>query len=395
MKDNRIYLWLALFFFLLLLVGRAGSPDVYAGPEALLFGWQAGPDYAFPAVARAFGESAQSLLGRGLWAFRFPVLFLALGLLLLISALGRVLFGESRKNLLLAVFMSSFGLQFVSWQFSGDLWLLTALIAYGLTTLLQLKRPSREVLGLSWFFLVLALWVAWVPALVASSAFWLLLRFGHPFGKSLAVWHPLLPWLGALLLGFSGLLSYEPSVFFMALPWRDAHVVLPDFLRAFSGRESLGLGFYLLLQFVALLPWLGFLVAGLYELSLNLRRREEMALVSGSFLLAGVLSFGLLAQWAFALLIARQLEGYVKKNYPYENLVKGFAILQLVLSFALVFAAVFFGALAGSGGFAALALKGLLWWGPSVIGVLGLFMKKPALYVGGPLFTAFLVSLTV
>jgi len=107
------------------------------------------------------------------------------------------------------------------------------------------------------------------------------------------------------------------------------------------------------------------------------------------------LSFGLLPQWVFALLIARQLEGYVQKNYPYENLVKGFAILELVLSFALVFVAVFWGAMAGSGGFGSLAWKGLLWWGPSVVGVLGLFMKKPGMYIGGPLFAAFLGSLAV
>lgn len=88
-------------------------------------------------------------------------------------------------------------------------------------------------------------------------------------------------------------------------------------------------------------------------------------------------------------MIARQLEGFAKKNYPYGNLVKGFAILQLVISFALVFVLVFFGTLSGKAAYGKFALQGLLLWVPAVAGIIGLLMKRPVLYIGGPLVAAF------
>ena len=49
-----------------------------------------------------------------------------------------------------------------------------------------------------------------------------------------------------------------------------------------------------------------------------------------------MLSFGLVLQFAFAFLIAKQLENYFKPNYPHANLVKSFAVLNLLFTFLLV-----------------------------------------------------------
>ena len=382
------YLWLALLLFLALLLGRAGMPDWHEGPEQYLADTPLS-GYRFSAVLQAFGESSQALLGKSAWAFRFPMLLLAMGLLLLLSELGRILFGESRKNLQLAVFMSSVWSLFAFSQMGGDAWLLAALAGYGLTAVLYLKRPSAPLLVENILFLSLALWIAWLPALLGSMAFWLVLRFFHPFGKRLSGLYSSLLWLPALAAGASGYLFYEPELFLMAFPQQGQWSELSSGLSAFTAWAEMKPGVYLLLQVLALLPWLGFLAAGLYEMVLNLRKREEMSLLAAAFLLGGLFSFSLLPQWAFAILIARQLEGYVKKNYPYGNLVKGFAILQLVISFALVFVLVFFGTLSGTATYGKFALKGLLLWVPAVAGIVGLLMKRPVLYIGGPLVAAF------
>ncbi len=382
------YLWLALLLFLALLLGRAGMPGWHEGPEQQLVNAEA-PVHGFFALVKAFGESSEALLGVSSWAFRFPVLLLAMGLLLLLSELSRVLFGESRRNLQLAVFMSSLWLFFAFSQVSGDAWLLATLAAYGMTAVLYLKRGGRGVVLANILFLLWALWIAWLPAMLGSMAFWLVLRFFHPFGKRLSGLYSWLGWLLALGAVAVGFLTYRPDFFLMALPQNGHWAELPSSLSAFAGWKEMKPGVYLLLQFLALLPWLGFLVAGLYEMVLNLRKREEMSLVAAALLAGGLFSFSLLPQWAFALLIARQLEGYAKKNYPYENAVKGFAILQLVLSFALVFALVLLGTVSGAGAYGNFALKGLLLWIPAVTGIIGLFMKRPVLYIGGPLVAAF------
>ncbi len=394
MKNKRVYLWPALILFVLFLLGRAAGTDSYAAPEEYALTQQELPPYAFPALLRAFGESAQALFGtEAVWAFRFPALFLALGLLLLLSESGRMLFGESRKNLLLAVLMSSLAFQWIAPWMSGDLWLMTALAGYGMTAVLHLKRPATGYVWSNLFFGLLGIWVAWLPAVAGMASFWAVLRFGHPFGKRLNGLYVWALWLPAVLAGASGKLPYSPEFFFAAWPWAGASWPdLPALMTAYTGAERMTPAWYFLWQLLALLPWLGFLAAGLYEWSLRLRKREEMSLVAGAFLVAGLLSFSFLTQWAFALLIARQLEGYAQKNYPYEKTVKGFAILQLVFSFALIFAAVLLGVLATEGGFGTWAVKGLLWWVPAVVGVLGLFMRKPLMYIGGPLLASFAIG---
>ena len=138
-----------------------------------------------------------------------------------------------------------------------------------------------------------------------------------------------------------------------------------------------------LYQIIAFLPWLGFVPASLWDMIQKLRKREEMAIVLFSLLLFSVISGGLVLQFALALLVAKQIDNYFKPNYPYTNLVKIFAVLNLGFSFLIVaivlltgydsFSEIGFRSKMGTGG---------IFWAFSFLGVIGLFGKNRNMIIG-------------
>ncbi len=141
---------------------------------------------------------------------------------------------------------------------------------------------------------------------------------------------------------------------------------------------------YFTWQLIGLLPWFGFLPAALWDLFQKLRKKEEMAIILFGWLLFSLISHALILQLCLLFLIAKQVESYFKPNYPYKNLVKTFAVLNLVFTFFALFAVMM-------GGFAALRNIGFrsamvfsaVYWVCGFVGIIGLFSDSRKFIIGG------------
>lgn len=292
------------------------------------------------------------------------------GLLLLTLAglyfFGRKIFGQRDALFTLLVLGSSFLLVNMSKLASADIWLFAAQTGAALTLLLYLKQPT-----LTWqlWCLVLTTLAAFIQpwsSLVFTLGLWLYLYILHPQGKRLAKLYIWALWLLLLpVLYVTDSLHNWPAFFYI-------------------GYGANSYGNYLLLQFLAVLPWIGFFIAALWQMGQRARKREELAIITLGWLLVGLAAQSLAVQAIFSLLIAKQILGWQNKKYPYGNIVKTGALLHLILFFFIATLAMISGFLhfEGTGYRAALAV-GAVYWIWSFVGVIGLFLNNWRTIVGG------------
>lgn len=236
---------------------------------------------------------------------------------------------------------------------AGDIWAMASQWLAFIVLIRFLKQPSLQWRLAFYGLLALAIWIQPANALIflmGSSAF---LYFLHPQGKRL--WR-LNPWLAGLalflLLYYSGLATFSQEGFLVGFR---------------SGR-------FLLWNLAGILPFLGFVLAGLWETLQRLGRREEMALINAAGLLFSLLGHSLALPGILAFLVAKQLKNYFSPNYPYTSVVKTGALLHLTAAFCLLtflMAGSFFQFQAI--GFRATLAAGGIYWMLSFIAVIGLF----------------------
>jgi len=150
---------------------------------------------------------------------------------------------------------------------------------------------------------------------------------------------------------------------------------------------------YLLFSFLAVLPWMGFLIAALLDVFMKIKSREELAIISLGWLVFGLASMSLVVQFLFAYLIAKHVLNFLKKPYPYDGLVKSVTLFILLLSFIGVTLMLIGGwQQLGAGGYQSALAVGALYWGFGFLGAMGLFLREKRFILGGLGMSVLLVT---
>ncbi len=300
------------------------------------------------------------------------------GALVFILALGaywsiaRKLFGKEVLVSTLLVLSASLLMPNLAKVATGDIWAMaTQWLAFA-ALIRFLKQPARLWRAVFYLLLFLAVWVQPANALaflMGSSAF---LYFLHPQGRRLLSLNPWLAGLAVFLLIYlTGLGAFGQGGFLVGFR---------------SGR-------FLLWNLIGILPFLGFVLAGLWETARRLGRREEMAVLNAAGLIFALLGHSLALQGLLAFVAARQLKHYFDPNYPHGPVVKAGAIFHLVGAFCII-TPVMIGSFFqfGGVGFRAMLAIGGIYWMLSFIAVIGLFGPNRRYLHGGVIMGGLLLT---
>lgn len=290
--------------------------------------------------------------------------------LLIFNWLGQKIFKQERVILSLLVMTSSLVLPNFGKLASADIYLFLAHFGGFLSLVLYLKQPVRSWQVLTYIFLLAGLMIHPISSLIFWLALvvWLFLR--HPQGKKLSqlyLW-AVAPAMGILLIVL-GQFHWQPTGF------------------VFSANQF-PIGKFLLYSVIGMAPFFGYLLGGLRDNAMMVKKGEEQAVIYSGGLIAGFLAFSLSWQAFLALLVAKQMEVYFKDNYPFRDWVKTGAILHLVLIFAFAFALLYNGFVyfEGDGYRAGIAVSGS-YWALSFVGIVGLYGIRKPLALGASLLS--------
>lgn len=318
--------------------------------------------------------------GQGLPAYpfllRLPGALLFFAVLAITYFQGKRFFGKETALLALFVLSGSLlAINAVKWV-SGDPWLLFFYLLAILGMIGYLKNPQWQwrLTGIAGGVFSIALQpLGAFAGLLAMALFW---RFRHPDGKRL---DQLYWWI------------WGPVVFALSWWWRGGVSGDPYLYTSWlAGRPGWVLG----AQFLGMLPWLGFLTAGLVEIIRNQKKGEELSILLAGLLAGALLSGSLVLQWAFALVVAKQLQRFLLAGYPYGNVVKTISILQLAGVLLVGIAGMVYGYLEWGGtGFRIGMSLILAYWMPALFGTIGVFGGNQRLVVLGYAAGTLLLSL--
>lgn len=366
--QNRLFYAIAAMLFLANTLVMNDLTSLWDGAEAWI-AWLA----VQQETGRALHEAVlPAMYGQGLFWFRLPgAVLLVLAMLLYAWISGR-LWGQEATAFTLLVLGASLLLPNLAKLATGDIWAMaTQWLAFA-TLLRFLKQPRLLWQALFYLLLFAALWVQPINAFVFLVGLSVYLYFAHPQGRNLA---RLQPWLAAPLAGAAlyalGMLSFDFESFVIGFR---------------SGR-------FLLWNFLGLLPFWGFWMAGLWESLLRARRGEEMARINlGAFIFA-LLGHSLALQGVLALLIAKQWQGFSQAAYPHRPLVLAGSVLHLV---GALFAAILLMIAAfhefGPVGFRAGASLAGAYWMLSFVGAIGLLGGNRRYLLGGTALAGLLAT---
>lgn len=310
------------------------------------------------------------------FAFRFPSVWL-----LAMTAYGLFFFTKKmlgKPTALLALLILGGSILVPNWSklASGDVWAFGSQSLVLMSMLLALKQAKFNWQILHYLLVILAVSIQPISAVVLVLSCWGTLYFLHPQGKSLIrLPSPIL----AILLGF---LFYQ--IGFVQI---GQEVFALDYFNAPFGK-------FLAYSLIGMLPFIGFILAGLRELFTKVRKKEELAIIHLAFLLGGLLAQSMAFQWALVLLVAKHMQAYFVKNYPYQSFVKTGAVLHLVGFFVLATVAMMSGFQIFRGiGFRAALSVSIIYWIWSFVSVIGLYGQRKDWVWGGVLSSGLLASL--
>lgn len=351
-KTSYLYAIALLLLMVNLLVGN-GLTTIWDGAEAML-AWQlqhgaAGPAFHEQLMALLMGESLDSFF------LRFSgAIAVVLGLIGYYIFARRLVGTEVVLNTL-ALVAASLMMPNLAKVASGDVWaMMLQWLAYA-SMIRYLKQPQWSW-QLSFYALAaLAIWVQPLQSLIFLLGTAAFLYFMHAEGKRLL---RLNPWAMGLLAA-GGLYG---------LQWLD--IAGATFYIGFrTGR-------FLFINLLGILPFIGFVVGGIWEHSQRLGKRDEQAIFYLGALIFALLAHSLALQPILIMIAARQLRNYFHKGYPYQNIVKAGAVVHLIAAacFLTLFMIGSFVQFRGLGFQAGLATGGLYWiWSfVAVIGLVGL-----------------------
>lgn len=366
--QKRLFIGVAAILFLANLLVMNDFTSLWDGPESFIF-WQLSQGGSKGSLYEGVLSLVYNL---GIFWFRLPgalLLLLAMPLYWLIS---QKIFGRQATLYTLLALAASLLMPNLAKCASGDVWaMVTQWLAFA-TLIRFLKQPERGWQLLFYLLLALAVWVQPMNALIFLLGVSIYLYFAHPQGKNLI---RLQPWLAGP--AFAGILYALNMLSF------DGQGFVVGFR---SGR-------FFLWNFLGLLPFLGFWMAGLWESFQRARKGEELARISlGAFIFA-MLGHSLALQGILALLVAKQWQGAFQSGYPYKPIVLTGALLHLL---GIFFAAI----LLMIGGFhefgplgfrAGVATTGAYWM-LSFVGVIGLVGGNRRYVIGGAVLAGLLLT---
>lgn len=158
---------------------------------------------------------------------------------------------------------------------------------------------------------------------------------------------------------------------------------------------TLGLHSYVIILLVGFLPFIGFVLAGIFSLPLQIKRKDEFSIWMFLLLVAGLISFSMIPVFVFSMLIGKHSLAFASERYKYKNLVKtSFLVhLTLILVGGIVTLIWAFIEYRGAGFRAGLGLCSIYWVlaFATVVGLYGgnmkYYLRAPLL--AGPLFVLF------
>lgn len=306
----------------------------------------------------------EEVVGFQSFMLRLPAVMVLILSLIAFWFYGRKVFGDRTTLFTILILISSFLVPNLSKWATGDAWLFASHLLTATTLILYIKRPTRSVLIASVLFSIVGLGTNFYATslfLIPLLSYWYM---RHPQGKKKA----LLAFLPAVIVAMAYGFLYQSDA------------VAGSYLAPFE----LSIPEYLGISFLGMLPWIAFLPAGLIDMFNKLKKNEEMSIITSGWLLAGLLSFSISLQAAFAFLIAKQIQAFFHPNYPYTNWVKTFGVLNIVGAFV-------GGMLLMLNGFYLLEMEGFrlgmsvgaVYWIPGFLGVVGLMGKKNTMMMGG------------
>jgi hypothetical protein len=318
---------------------------------------------------------ARLLSGRALapFAIRLSGGLLFLAVLVAAFYVALPVLGGGTALWMLLVLGSSFLLPNTAKLATADSWSFAFHLLGVLFLLRFLKKPAPPWRWAFYLTLLAGIWIAPLSSLLLYSIMPALLYWLHPLGARM--WR-LQPWGALLIIGgvlfVMGMLDGSSGFFYFGFQ---------------PGR-------FLLFNFLGMLPFLGFLVAGLADMAGKAKRGGEMALISVSWVAAAWLSHSLVLQAAFALLVARQLHLYFQENYPFRDLVRAVAVFHLVLVFCAATLLMMggFARFEGAGFRAGLAVS-TPYWMAGFVSVIGLFGMNRRFVWGGTVMGGLLATL--
>jgi len=250
---------------------------------------------------------------------------------------------------------------------AGDIWSFVFQWAAAAALVRFLKQPLLQWRILFYLLLLPAIWADPVSSTLFFTLFPALLNWRHPQGRRL---RSLQPWLAAIL---AALLLWSAGAW---MNWQRAGFYF-----------TWAPGRYLLFNFLAFLPFLGFAIAGIADAVGKMRRGEELSLLFICWVVSALLVQSLLLQAGLAFLVGKQLHLYFQANYPYRSWVRAGAVIHLILVFFLIMGLMLYGfGQFGGLGFRAAMGFGAVYWMAGFIAVIGLFGMNRRFVWGGTVF---------
>lgn len=308
---------------------------------------------------------------------RLPGLMMALISIVGILLLLRKTIGENLSLLFFLVIMNNFLLQSIMKVASADIfsWGLQSIAV--LSMIRFLKAPSTTWRLISYLGMGLAIWV---QPLTATLLFIVLPTLYYFLGKQRKQLLRLNPWaLVALVL--------------VGLFFTDQLVSVSK--HYYWGWGSSGLGEFSLVSVLGALPLLGFLLAALVASAKNLRKSEEFSVLFLTWFVVALFTQSLSILVVMSILIARHIQDFFHRKYPYGKYIQLLSTLHLVAFFfvaAMLMLGGFF-IFRGTGFRSGLAFS-FVYWVLSFILVIGIFGRNRRMVYAGA-FLSGLLSTTL
>ena len=308
-------------------------------------------------------------LGLNEFYLRLPNVLVLLMSFLVFYYGAKRLFGLESTELTLLIVASSFLVPAMAKMATSDIWLMASHLSIAICLIRCIKQNQKIWLFGFYGSLVLAMFIHLISTFIFVLVLLSGLYFFHPKGRMMNKWLLMGPPLLILVGLFTdGLSQYGLTLFL------GTHI------------QNVGLNWwqYLLVLFLGLLPWLGFVPAVLWDLVKKMRAREELAIIGGCCILAGLLSKSLVPTWFLALFIGKHLMAFLSRKYPYGRSVLFFALTNMVLTFFAAFLMMMSGYLQfESLGFRSAVSVGATYWMFSLLGVIGLLGRNKAMTISG------------
>lgn len=151
---------------------------------------------------------------------------------------------------------------------------------------------------------------------------------------------------------------------------------------------------HLLFAVLGTLPFIGFAVAGMRDAIYKFLKGEELALIYLGLLVAGLVSGSPLFAFGLCLIAGKQLQLYFSPGYPWNNWVRGPAILHLIFALIGCFLLLMGGFITFRGdGYRAFLGMIAAYWIFSLFGVLGIYGMRRDFTIGGVVLSGILATL--